>query len=132
MHHNRRRISLHDLTALRIDFNGERAKPAKARSRKQALSTGLDARGNMVIARPFVRSHKHKLESGDERMELLEGMDHDYPRNRKRQKRNSYHPEPLPFLHPPTSGSQFSATETGADTLPSSVIMAAETIPTLT
>jgi hypothetical protein len=131
MHHNRQRISLHDLTALRIDISGERAKPTKARSRKQA-SAGLDSRGNMVTVRPFVRSHKHKLESGDERMELLEGMDHDYPRNRKRQKINTSHPELLPFLHPPTSGTQPSATETGADPLPSSVTIAAEAIPTLT
>lgn len=121
MDHNRQRISVHDLTTLRIDVNGERKKPVTARSRKQASSDKLDARGNVVAARPFVKPHKHKLELGDEGLELLETLDHEYTGNKKRQKRNNYHPDLLPFLHPPTGAAQLGVTKQAADTLPSSV-----------
>jgi len=121
MHHNRQRISLHDLTALRVDVNGERIMSLRHRSKKQVLSVGADVRGNVVALRPFVKLRKHQLELSEDQATLPGMVAPDGERKGKRLKKYHDYPVLLPFLHLPTSSGQFNETQNATDILPSSV-----------
>jgi hypothetical protein len=120
------RISLHELTALRVDMMGERARQPMPRSRKQ-VSGGRDSRGNVVATRAF-KVRKRALDATkqetENQEESTEPDDTEGEPRKKRRRRDHYIPDLLPFLHPPgVAGEtrQIVADSNGDEDLPSSV-----------
>jgi hypothetical protein len=120
------RISLHELTALRVDLIGERSRKPMPRSRKQA-SGGRDSRGNLVATRAF-KVRKRALDATDQetehQQEPTEADDAEGGPKKKRRRRDHYIPDLLPFLHPrgvAEETTQIVADSNGGDGLPSSV-----------
>lgn len=126
MHPQRQRITLHDLTALRVGINGERVQAPMPRSRKQASATRIDERGNAVVARPFLKPRKRRLDLEDERTNVADGEadnGEEDDRAQKRRRRDHYIPDLLPFLHHSNIASHSGDDERRVENLPSSDLL---------
>lgn len=120
------RISLHELTALRLDMTGERAQQPMPRSRKHA-SGSRDARGNIVASRSF-KVRKRTLDVVEQEREHpekpIEADTIEIQVKTKKRRRDNYIPDLLPFLHAPEmieKAPQTVSNGLGNNDLPSSV-----------
>ncbi|PVF98964.1 hypothetical protein CPB86DRAFT_326106 [Serendipita vermifera] len=126
----RKNISLHELTALQVNFSGERARHPVSHTSKK-IPGNPDHLGNIINSRPFVNSRKRRRQEMEEQPASAsesihaESDDGESSRRRKRQ-RDRYFPEVLPYLHPPgtSNGSREQhLTRYSGDGLPSSDLL---------
>lgn len=98
------RISVHELTALRVDVSGERGRQPMPRSRKQ-VSASRDIAGNVVAVRPFKRKRYTVdiLSSGEAPGDTVEQADKtlEVKSRSKKRRRDSHIHGLLPFINPP-------------------------------
>ncbi|CAG8576108.1 3042_t:CDS:2, partial [Acaulospora colombiana] len=99
-------ISLHELTALQVNFSGERARHPIARTSKK-ISGNPDHLGNIINTRPFVNSRKrsrNQMEGSASASESIQAeSEHEETSRRKKRRGDRYFPEVLPYLHPPAA-----------------------------